>query len=75
LHAYALSLFETGKIDDAIKYQKDAIKANKEERLNKALSEALTKFEAAKTGAPVKSPAAPATPLPAPAPPTTVPTK
>ncbi|MBI5091526.1 MAG: TlpA family protein disulfide reductase [Candidatus Hydrogenedentes bacterium] len=56
LLTYAKTLFDAGKLDEAIKHQKRAIELNKDERLAPLLKAALTAYESAKTGVgPVQS--------------------
>lgn len=53
LHVYAMALFDAGKGDEAIKYQKQAIAANSDEGMADFLKEALAQYES-KTTAPAK---------------------
>lgn len=48
LDTYARALFDSGKIDDAIKTQKKAVDLAPEGQMKKELAEALKKYEAAK---------------------------
>lgn len=48
LHVYARALFDAGKVDEAIKYQKQAIAVNTNPNFTRDLQQTLSKYEAAK---------------------------
>ncbi|MGA4643415.1 TlpA family protein disulfide reductase [Limisphaera sp. 4302-co] len=49
LDTYARALFDTGKVDEAIEYQKKAVAATRDEDLRQMLHEVLQRYEAAAT--------------------------
>ena len=49
LDTYARALFDTGKVDEAIEYQKKAVAATRDEDLRQMLREVLQRYEAAAT--------------------------